>query len=746
MARSLIGRWMGCNISAPDLFFKSPQKEFKPEDILEREQATEKSWNVPFVNASVATKALEDHVVEFMKRSTKIYAPYCPIIQSSGTGKSRLLDEFAKTHLSIPINLRNPNTTGFPPADVNLRRYLTRSDTTSESYKRMYTFLIALSEETAKTLESFGDVDPPERIGLFREYMTKGQSLRTVGEQRRTFYDAVLRRAEKLSKETENSLNEAEENLLKKKVLAVKDVLLANSVNPRKSHVPDIFITFDEAHELMNEYARPLPSNFSELRRVLRMLHGGSSFVFFVSTDSKISEFAPTRPDPSEALPTPFSAIGFDQLMDSHKIGMRFCTIEEVTSVESIAHMGRPLWGSLYDSGSARVRKLVLDFAQAKLLCADYAWGSQLSESQKSAILSQRLPLDINGTRYTDQPTDVTREQVEQHMRICLEVSKDNKYMISAAPSEPILSEAASLIMRSDDPGFFLPQALRAILGSYPINQGDRGGLLVESFFIWARDKVAKLMHKELPDGAASPVFSVKQLLSQLFVRDMQDDTPSVWRVGDTGKTFERIFGDTKMHFSHFAPALETAVFRGEHILGFLSRGAAAMGACCQPGVDMVIPYLYQSERISGSANLGYILVQVKLYGQTISPAAESFRRMDPFRFGLLDPQDPKAGSVPIIRIVFSLGDKTPGFKQVFYDDPSEAAHVLEGEGPSFTSFDYWCSGMSMDTLRPVAESPEAWAALAVRACQWDFSGRVGSAVNKALHTMYPLGEANLMH
>ena len=50
-------------------------------------------------------KALKTHVSQQMKMG-KAYARYCSIVQSSGMGKSRLLDEFSKEHFLIPINLR----------------------------------------------------------------------------------------------------------------------------------------------------------------------------------------------------------------------------------------------------------------------------------------------------------------------------------------------------------------------------------------------------------------------------------------------------------------------------------------------------------------------------------------------------------------------------------------------------------------------------------------------------------------
>ena len=54
--------------------------------------------------------ALERHIQKVLKRV--LYASYCSIVQSSGMGKSRLLDEFSKRHFLIPINLREKGSQG----------------------------------------------------------------------------------------------------------------------------------------------------------------------------------------------------------------------------------------------------------------------------------------------------------------------------------------------------------------------------------------------------------------------------------------------------------------------------------------------------------------------------------------------------------------------------------------------------------------------------------------------------------
>jgi hypothetical protein len=44
--------------------------------------------------------------------TTQIYARFSTIIQSSGMGKSRAVDEMSKEHLVIPMSLKDDNESG----------------------------------------------------------------------------------------------------------------------------------------------------------------------------------------------------------------------------------------------------------------------------------------------------------------------------------------------------------------------------------------------------------------------------------------------------------------------------------------------------------------------------------------------------------------------------------------------------------------------------------------------------------
>jgi hypothetical protein len=84
-----------------------------PETHLDAE-ATVKSWNQVYVGsaANCLYDTIRDHCVT---KDPTIYARYAAILQSSGMGKSRTIDELSKEHFVIPINLR-------PSADTGLSR------------------------------------------------------------------------------------------------------------------------------------------------------------------------------------------------------------------------------------------------------------------------------------------------------------------------------------------------------------------------------------------------------------------------------------------------------------------------------------------------------------------------------------------------------------------------------------------------------------------------------------------------
>jgi hypothetical protein len=169
------------------------------------------------------------------------------------------------------------------------------------------------------------------------------------------------------------------------------------------------------------------------------------------------------------------------------------------------------------------------------------------------------------------------------------------------------------------------------------------------------------------------------------------------------------------MHFNHLIKPQEKKTLARPYLLHFMARGAAALGANCQPGFDAVYPYLYGGKDLDIN-KVGFIIVQVKNDSNSYSSSAlnELFSKMDPFSSGLINDKDKENGRfpIPIIRVVFLLSGNGNSFKQ----------HMGPGASrrrPLFTSYDYVCSGVDENILGPTREWPSRWQALINQRDDW---------------------------
>ena len=240
----------------------------------------------------------------------------------------------------------------------------------------MHHFLLALFEQAAETVKCMGSTKS-DRIRNFRYFMSKDQSMDSTGENRKGFYDKVLSRARKVrrrllihfiplnllvsklesdAKENDKLDNEMIVKALKKLREALNtgdpDLSVHRIVaNESDSKYVDVFLAFDEAHTLSDSFDLKGQSRFVVLRRKLSLLASNPLFAFFLSTTGKITSFDRPRGqeasnrlnEGTHASPRPYIYLGFDQLMQGQKVLDRWTTLRDVTSIECIAHMGRPL-------------------------------------------------------------------------------------------------------------------------------------------------------------------------------------------------------------------------------------------------------------------------------------------------------------------------------------------------------------------------------------------------------------------
>jgi hypothetical protein len=193
--------------------------------LLTTSTAPEAAWKAEYQGEGHT--ALLDFISRAVARISSMFVRYAVLVQSSGTGKSRLVDEVSKTVFTIPLVLRRedaegtssarlPNDftsvahqpLGFPPTDVDVRRFLVENSRQVDEHallRRQCAFLKALFEETAAVL---GDLDGrAKQYGLdlsassaslaskFRSIMSHNMTNRGHGAFRVNFYRKVVENA-----------------------------------------------------------------------------------------------------------------------------------------------------------------------------------------------------------------------------------------------------------------------------------------------------------------------------------------------------------------------------------------------------------------------------------------------------------------------------------------------------------------------------------------------------------------------
>lgn len=187
--------------------------------------AAHKAWKDEWLgNSDVLLADLMDRLRE--NPSDPIMKPYnhsIAIVQSSGMGKSRLVDSIANMKFCFPFNIRGPLKQGqfgsvlivfgqpnsdiccpaYPPSDHNVYYYFrepqlrtTNDDAILE--RRYLAFFAALFENVVPELKAaLSEISESDRLipEIWREYLAKGATEYSVGQNRMNFYDKVIKDA-----------------------------------------------------------------------------------------------------------------------------------------------------------------------------------------------------------------------------------------------------------------------------------------------------------------------------------------------------------------------------------------------------------------------------------------------------------------------------------------------------------------------------------------------------------------------
>ncbi|KAI9434407.1 hypothetical protein F5148DRAFT_998459 [Russula earlei] len=613
--------------------------------------ATERAWSGQFKGdlANVLLKTIADYLC----RQWDSYARLTTIINSSGTGKSRIVDQLGKEVITVPMCLRK-GYEGYPPPDVELRNWLLAwSSDRATVQRKLYGFARSLLVVTLSKLETIGSehpdiakfsealsrksfkekskdsvpliIDRHKRLAsAFRQCMTMGQSYRGTNVYRGSFYDDVIKMATEFAENSENvgdkvelgrgrgrsvsarsdwreGLHEAGENLCRfideYKVLDFKE-------GPRR---PLVVLAFDEAHVLLdNPHEQKGWNLFSELHHILRQIDDFPIFSVFISTSGRFHFSREIRSDPSawtrESNNPPltlFSEISFDDV--AYPALKDTVTIHKVVKIDWISHLGRPLFGSYWDYSEYRNEVGIMDYAKQKLLC-----GPTVLEDNPNgllACLSVRFALAFN---MDVSARDVNHVQVERHMRLRIAATVGLENLVTMAGSEPLLAEAAYDLMEET--------RMNAVchLANHPnLNCIDRGrrGELVAALLIMQAFDVARAINRK---RWVTVVDFMKALLPESNYEALLRSLPTSWPENHKKQmTFEEIFKDYGLWFNHVIKIECKEMISTRHLWKFVTRGAMILCGTNQDGIDIVLP-AFLTTRELGPNSMTVVVIQVK--------------------------------------------------------------------------------------------------------------------------------------
>ncbi|KAF8554216.1 hypothetical protein OG21DRAFT_1509127 [Imleria badia] len=718
-------------------------KLLRAEPVLKRDKHIKLppylGWEENYVGG--AADALWAHI-QTWSNERYFYPKYSAIVQSSGMGKSRTVDEMSKSHLVIPVNIQQPESSGHPPRDGPAYDYLHTLPTIvqQDAFRRSCSFLHALFLEAALLLEN---INERPAAGPFRDYMNQGMQFGSNGEGRTTFYEAVKANAEAIYSTTyskyqhrldyeeeilsyhRSPLREAfrklgtalEDQSADDKSLAKRQKMDSES---QSSQCPSVILAFDEAHTLtgVGPSEDGSWSRFSELCRAIRTLRYEPLFTLFISTSASLFSVTPNPKRDSSSrvihagdIMVPFCDLGFDQFVAPVDFS-KTVTISQITSKEHLAAYGRPLWRPYYQSW---VTGNAMEFTVHKLLGDISNRGQTLSPEQKLACLSERIPIEFLSV---SPISDLEKALVTSHLRVILKAGRSLETLVTMSPSEPILSLAAFFMTRQAS--FNPPLALQKILDGFAVHVGDLEQLIVALLFTMARDEAVEPTDERCPPLNYYRWCSLTELLTSLFCTPPSASNDHVdvvtsrgWRFMSSNtqlleSSLADTFNDSKVYFTHFVKVHEHVPIQVEFLMRLMARGAAILCPNGPGGVDGIIPFLLKGEEIKPD-NIGVIMFRVTNDARyTHIPKADLLRAMNPRSLGVIS----RSADVPVIRIVFALAAATPRLALVQHESTNQAE-----EG--YMTYDFWAAGLSPHLLVPVVEGENAWSHILKASCGW---------------------------
>ncbi|TDL22696.1 hypothetical protein BD410DRAFT_897943 [Rickenella mellea] len=550
---------------------------------------------------------------------------FVAMIQSSGTGKSRVADELGKLVFTLPFNLRDRRNLGYPSSDHVVLdffriRYPDEKETYDELCDRILCFMSVLFNHVERAVQDHLPSSFPSSESLaehWREY------LRT-DNNRHALYSNVLHATENIWR-TDRNWDDATRHRnvrasavnfgisLLRKLQSISHPLSASAptYHPSSGHGDvRMVLSFDETHELFinkDTFARDDRTAYDALCGAVSELEELDIFAIFLSTTPELLRNPPPRhiwPNYQKPLQVPFIELPFDQWKEAYLVTEGSHALDDVCDVEFMVRFGRPLFWTRWEAGDDTVRSDMLNFARAKINGGcDYEGGDA-----RTAALGIRLLLEFEPTN--EQAHAMQGRMVRANMRMVHAIPSQLDYYISGTPSEPLLAEAAAQNLK--DPSGISWQLLQLIKRGL-LSEEDRSELVTRVLLTEAHDLALKDMgHRSWSVSYSVPIPVVtflKALFSERYIELVLDCRPDD---DPNGEPLQEAFKNSFIHFTHFG--------RGEGA-GCVSDLMASMGlyrgmafACRKNSglCDILLPILVDGKRPISQENSTIGLISLK--------------------------------------------------------------------------------------------------------------------------------------
>ncbi|EUC56122.1 G2/mitotic-specific cyclin cdc13, putative, partial [Rhizoctonia solani AG-3 Rhs1AP] len=522
------------------------------------------------------------------------------VVQASGMGKSRMVEEAGKTVFTFPINIRQETETGkkaYPPPDNKIRQFF-EERVNSNDKTQQTDYMLLLREMFIRALAMVDAYFPGltgAKLALaWANYLAEGETDMEPGHHRRQFYDKVVGKVnEKISNRTKIDLDILERSL------QMNCDRLAKRMQPVSDNTNVCFVYIDEAHSLTqavkDKNKEHKYSQLHNLSKALVTLIDYPMCFIFLSTSSSLRGYAPApsyyrseRVILGSALIPPFTELPIDIYEDKVIEEFGSMTLIKACEVGVMVRFGRPLWYTIHNVDP---NTDVFDYAKNKL-SADGKPGHETDSIL--AALGVRMGIVFDGKEITFDEEGVTVDEkhpnwiqsrlVESHMRMAYSIPHRQGYMHTGSPSEPVLAEAA---------------------GRY-LDEGNRRGMMIEGLkrlceALGDGTSAHDIALRDVNRGPLRPISNrpsyhhpirVVDFLCALFHKNHHikiRDAKSLTRrdgIASLGKAFYNSF----VFFSHFALAGDSEMLSAPALATALLRGMAIQAKAGQESIDAVIP------------------------------------------------------------------------------------------------------------------------------------------------------------